>query len=172
MKKSINKLKLISTRDTGVGTSDSMKKTQETCHHRAIHPLHDDPLSLSHSFWCNHSCDSRLSSMQSPMWLPFVFSSSPCRCALLLLKSLLVCFTFVKVFVGILYLKSLSVCFSFVTILVDIFTFVKVLVRMLYLLSKSWSAGLAFKKGVLCDMIIREVLLSMILYIRHLWSQL
>ena len=33
----------------------------------------------------------------------FVFSPSPCWCALLLLKSLLVCFTFIKVLVGMLY---------------------------------------------------------------------
>ena len=72
-KQSINKLKLISTSDKGVGTSDDMKRTQAMCRHRAIHPLHDRSR-------CNHV---------TPICL--------------LLKSLSVCFTFVKVLVGMLY---------------------------------------------------------------------
>ncbi|KAH9668361.1 hypothetical protein KPL70_021384 [Citrus sinensis] len=44
-----HQVRRISTRDRGVGTNANMKKTQETCPHRAIHPLNDDTLSLSHN---------------------------------------------------------------------------------------------------------------------------
>ena len=103
MKRSISKLRRISTRDRGIGTSANMKKTQETCHHPAIHPLHDDTLSLSHSFWCNHPCDSRLSFVTVLIHMLY-FCQSLCLYAFLLLKSLSVCFTFVKVLIGMLSL--------------------------------------------------------------------
>ena len=85
MKKNISKLRRISTRDRYIGISTNLRKRQETCHHRAIHPLHDDDdnLSLSHSSLYNSPCDSHLLRMFYVKVLVSALYFSLRRCALL-----------------------------------------------------------------------------------------